>query len=93
MGDWNKDWNQEQEAQQRYFDEQDKRDPVQEELDAEAEKLFGSEVKEGAATLTEYSREILNSYIAAHTTLTERQRAYHLAMWILRSAEKRKGIK
>jgi hypothetical protein len=91
MSDWNKDWYREQEEQQRYFDEQDKRDPVQEEIDAEAEKLFGSEVKKGAASLSESSRQILQSYVAAHTALSERQRAYSLAMWILRQAEKRKG--
>jgi FMN phosphatase YigB (HAD superfamily) len=66
-------------------------DEVQRELDEEAERLFGSEIKEGAATLSDSSRQILQSYVAAHTALSERRRAYSLAMWILRQAEKRKG--
>lgn len=79
-----KDWYQEQEEQQRWYDEQDKRDPVQEEIDAEAERLFGIEVKKEVEELGDASRQILQAYIAAHSSLTERQRAFNLAKWILR---------
>lgn len=83
---YTRDWYEEQERQQRYFDEQDKRDLIQEEIDAEAEKIKSFEkaiLEDVPADMPDTSREILKSYVAAHSTLTEKQRAYSLAMWVL----------
>lgn len=66
--------------------EEDSRDPIQEEIDAEGTALlqeFGKDVP--ARNETTFSKAILRSFVAAHCTLSEKKRAYALAMWVLRN--------
>jgi len=81
----------ENQREQEHYNRVDSFDEVQAELDAEADKImseFGSETKHERESLTVEAQQILKSYVAAHSKLTEKKRAYDLAMWILRSKKK-----
>lgn len=82
---YEEDWDLKQDQEQKHWDMEDKRDPIQESLNAEADALiaqFGSEIR-NLPELSDSSKEILKSYVAAHSTLSEKRRAYSLAMWVL----------
>lgn len=71
-------------------DEYDMADPIQDELNHEANemiKTFGSQIKE-KQELSDSAQEVLKSFVAAHSTLSERKRAYDLALWILKKNKK-----
>lgn len=87
----NTDWYVEQEKQQQYFDELDRyngRDTIQEELDAEFKKWCDENpeeaIKKGyrfiAAPL---KKNIVKNPTGEHSLISEKQRAYNLAKWIL----------
>lgn len=82
-----KHYNRTYEEQQAFEDAQyhliEKRDEVQDELDAIALK---TERKE----LPKQKQETAKHFVAAHLKLSEKKRAYNLAMWILKQGEKKK---
>lgn len=78
-----KTYEEEQAAQQRYFDGQDRFDPIQHELDMEAAKIKGVQIE------IKYQLPPLQKHRPAHNTpLPEKTRAYNLAMWVLRKSKK-----
>lgn len=79
-----KTYEEEQAAQQRYFDEQDRFDPIQHELDMEAAKITGVQIE------IKYKLPPQKKHRPAHNTpLPEKTRAYNLAMWVLRKNVKK----
>jgi hypothetical protein len=76
-------WEEEQALQQQYFDAIDRFDPVQHELDIEAAKLTGGQIKKENQFATPQAHRP-----AHNTPLSERVRAKNLAAWILRMNKK-----
>jgi hypothetical protein len=76
-------WEEEQALQQRYFDDLDRYDPIQHELDVESGKI--------AATFPKITKEETHEAVirpAHNSPLSEKVRAKNLAMWTLRKARK-----
>lgn len=100
IDDENSRWNTEQEKQAKYFEEQDRRDLVQEEFDVHSEKLrvkkekllskFGRDIK--AAPISHSAFTVLETVAAEHSNLLEVSRARQLAMWILRKARDKNNL-
>jgi hypothetical protein len=60
-------------------------DEVQAELDAIAEQETNTQKRK---QLKEPQASVLKSYVHAHSKLSEKKKAYNLAMWVLRKGKK-----
>jgi len=77
-------YEEEQRLQQEYFDAIDRFDPIQNELDLEADALIGAKsIPKKQFAPTQKPRP------AHNTPLSEKTRAYNLAMWVLRKSVKK----
>lgn len=54
-------------------------------------RSFANTVIKEAESFSDSSRQILHTFVAAHTKLSEKQLAFNLAKHILRDADKKKG--